>query len=68
MSAATDLCKHGYAVRDDDPSVQACIDRDQAAATTLRVTCWSCGKKIKPDKADRALCAECAYGGYFGGS
>lgn len=43
-------------------------DRCDGRTKTLRVTCWSCGKKIKPDRADRALCADCAHGGYFGGS
>lgn len=25
-----------------------------------RTTCWSCGKKIKPSKKERALCMDCA--------
>lgn len=39
-----------------------------SSAIVKRVTCWGCGKKIKPNKAPRALCADCAYGGYLGGS
>lgn len=42
--------------------------RSAASVPALRVTCWACGKKIQPDKAPRALCVDCAYGGYFGGS
>lgn len=31
-----------------------------------RVVCWICKKKIKPQKAERALCAHCATGGGLG--
>lgn len=55
-SAAQDRCKHGYPVRDDDPSVQECIDREASAATpshgSERIECGRSSGSLEAQKSE----------------
>lgn len=44
------------------------VPESRLAAPDEQTTCWACGKEIAPAKAPRALCGDCAYGGYMGAS